>query len=134
METCLFCKIVRGEIPCTKVYENEKALAFLDISPVNKGHTLVLPKKHFETIVDIDDQSLCELIKAVKKLSNAVMKAVKADGINIGINNYRAAGQLVPHLHVHIMPRFENDGLKLDWPAKKFPDMDKIAEKIKKAL
>jgi len=134
MGSCIFCKIIEGKIPCTKVYESSQVLAFLDMSPVNPGHTLVVPKKHSETIIDADEQTLCDLIKAIKKVSNAVMKAVKADGLNIGINNYKAAGQLVPHLHVHIMPRFENDGLKLDWPAKKIPDMDEIAEKIKKAL
>jgi len=134
MTDCLFCKIIEGKIPCTKVYENDKVLAFLDISPVSKGHTLVLPKKHYETIMDADEQTLYELIKTVKKLSNAVMKAMKADGINVETNNKRAAGQLVPHLHVHLIPRFENDGLKFDWPTKKFPDMDEIAEKVKKAL
>ena len=131
---CIFCKIIAGKIPCIKVYENSQVLAFLDISPVNPGHTLVMPKKHSETIIDCDENSLCETMKAAKKLSSAVMKAVKADGINISINNYRAAGQLVPHLHVHIMPRFENDGLKLDWPAKKVEGMDKIAASIRKAL
>jgi len=134
MESCIFCKIVKGEIPCTKVYENSSVLAFLDVSPVNPGHILVVPKKHSETIIDADENSLCETMNAVKKLSNAVMKAVKADGINVSINNFKAAGQLVPHLHVHIIPRFENDGLKLDWPVKKLTGMDKIAEQIRKAL
>ena len=134
MTDCIFCKIIRGEIPCDKVYENDKVLAFLDISPVNKGHTIVIPKKHSENLLDADEQTLCELIKAVKKLSIAIKKAVKADGINIGINNFKAAGQLVPHFHIHIMPRFENDGLKIDWPTKKLDNMEKIAESIKKLI
>jgi histidine triad (HIT) family protein len=134
MESCIFCKIIKGEIPCTKVYEDDKVLAFLDISPVNKGHTLVIPKKHYETLMDVPDDLLCETMKIIKKLSKAVMKTVKADGINISINNYKAAGQLVLHLHVHIMPRFSNDGLKLDWPTKKIADMDKTADSIRKAL
>ena len=131
---CIFCKIIENKIPCTKIYENEKVLAFLDIAPVNFGHTLVMPKKHFETLMDVENDILCETTKVTKKISMAVMKAMKAQGINIGMNNYKAAGQLVPHFHVHIMPRFENDGLKLDWPTKKDSDMGKTAEKIKKAL
>ena len=134
MESCIFCKIIEGKIPCTKVYEDKNVLAFLDISPVNKGHALVMPKKHFETLMDVDDNILCETMKTVKKLSKAIMKAVKDDGINISINNHKAAGQLVPHLHIHIIPRFSNDGLKFDWPTKKIADMDKTAELIRKAL
>ena len=134
MESCIFCKIIKGKIPCTKIYEDKNVLAFLDISPVNKGHALVMPKKHFDTLMDVPDDLLCEAMKIVKKLSKAVMKAVKADGINISINNYKAAGQLVPHLHVHIIPRFKDDSLKLDWPTKKDSEMEKTAEQIRKAL
>ena len=134
MESCIFCKIVKGKIPATKIYEDKNVLAFLDISPINPGHALVVPKKHFETLIDIDDNALCETMKAVKKLSKAIMKSVKADGINISINNFKAAGQLVPHFHTHIIPRFKDDGLKLDWPTKKILDMNKIAELIKKNL
>jgi len=135
MESCIFCKIVKGKIPATKIYEDKNVLAFLDISPINPGHALVVPKKHFETLIDIDDSALCETMKIVKKLSKIIMKAVNADGINIGINNYKAAGQLVPHLHVHIMPRFANDGHR-HWSGKQYQEgeMQKIADKIRKAL
>jgi len=132
--SCIFCKIIKNEIPCTKIYENDKVLAFLDIAPVNFGHALVMPKKHFETILDIDDESLCEIAKVTKKVSRAIMKAMKSDGINIGVNNYKAAGQLVPHMHLHVMPRFKDDGLKFDWPTKKDGNMEKTADKIRKAL
>jgi histidine triad (HIT) family protein len=138
MESCIFCKIIRGEIPCTKVYEDDKVLAFLDISPLTLGHILVVPKKHVETIMDADEQTLHEVMKAVKKLSKSVMKAVKADGINISINNYKAAGQLVPHLHVHIMSRHSKDNLVLykstDRPKQNHNELEKVAEQIKKNI
>ena len=135
MESCIFCKIAKGEIPCAKVYENSSVVAFLDISPVNKGHVLVIPKLHFDTILDIPDANLAEVFKAVKKISSAAMHAVDAKGFNIGINTYKAAGQLVPHFHVHIIPRFEDDRLE-SWPGKKYKEgeAEKLAEKIRKAL
>lgn len=132
---CIFCKIVEGKIPCEKIYEDVNIISFLDIAPVNKGHALVLPKKHFETILDAEEETLKNLINAVKKISSAVMKSMKADGFNIGINNYRAAGQVVPHLHIHIIPRFRNDGLK-EWLNKKATseELQKNASEIKKFL
>jgi histidine triad (HIT) family protein len=119
MADCIFCKIIKGEIPCSKIYEDKDVLAFLDIMPITKGHTLVVPKKHSENIFDIGEKELYAVMKAVKKLAPAVKEAVSADGINIGINNNKAAGQLVPHAHVHIIPRKEGDGLK-SWENRKY--------------
>ncbi|MBW2982133.1 HIT family protein [Candidatus Woesearchaeota archaeon] len=135
MEECIFCKIINGEIPSSKVYENDKVIAFLDIAPVNKGHTLVVPKEHHKDIMDTPDNILAETIKAVKKVAKAVMKATGAEGFNLGVNNGKIAGQLVMHLHFHIMPRFENDGLKL-WPGRKYEgnEIDEIAKKISSLL
>ena len=135
MEGCIFCKIIKGEIPCTKVYEDNEVLAFLDIGPVNKGHTLVMPKQHYETLFDIPDDLLCAVSKAVKKLSKAVKEGTGCGGLCILQNNFKVSGQLVPHYHAHIMPRLENDGLK-HWPQGKYAEgeADKIAEKIKKSL
>jgi len=112
---CIFCKIIKGEIPCQKIYENGTTFAFLDISPINKGHTLVVPKHHCEDIMSAPEKELQDLIVVTKKLSVLIMEAVSADGINIGINNKPAAGQVVMHTHAHIIPRFSNDGLK-HWP------------------
>jgi histidine triad (HIT) family protein len=133
--SCIFCKIIKGEIPASKIYENASTVAFLDIAPVNPGHTLVVPKLHFETLLDIPDVQLAELFKVVKKISPLIMSAVGAQGFNIGINNFRAAGQLVPHFHVHIMPRFENDGREL-WVGNKYKagEAEKVAEKIRSLL
>ena len=132
---CVFCKIINGEIPANKIYEDDKVLAFLDINPVNPGHTLVIPKKHSENLIDTADEDLCAIIKAVKKIAPAIVKTVEAGGFNLGVNNGAAAGQLVNHLHFHIMPRSDNDGLEL-WPGRPYEEgqAKQIAEKIKKEL
>ena len=135
MEDCIFCKIVKGDIPCQKIYENDKVFAFLDIMPIHKGHTLVIPKEHHETLLDMPDDTLAELAKVAKKVSKAVKKATGADGFNIGQNNGAAAGQAVFHFHLHVIPRFNGDGLK-NWPHTKVPDEDmkQIHEDIKNSL
>jgi histidine triad (HIT) family protein len=107
---CLFCQIVAGTIPSEKVYEDKTTYAFLDIHPVNPGHTLVIPKIHASNIYDIPQADFCTLMETVRRLAPLVKKAVSADGINIGMNNDGAAGQLVFHAHIHIIPRFEGDG------------------------
>jgi len=112
MEDCLFCKIANGEIPCSKLYEDDKILAFLDIMPVNKGHALVIPKEHLEDIFEIPDDILAEIAKLLKKVSTAVKHGVEADGINLLMNNHEAAGQIVPHAHFHVIPRHKGDGLQ----------------------
>ena len=131
MDGCVFCKIVKGKIPSAKVYEDDKILAFLDIGPVNKGHTLVIPKQHYETMLDLPDKLLKEMIIAVKKMVQAIKEGVNADGVNLLMSNYKAAGQVVPHAHFHILPRFSNDGLK-HWPQGKYlgEEMNRIKEKI----
>jgi len=134
-DDCIFCKIIKGEIPCTKVYEDENVLAFLDIGPVNKGHTLVMPKEHHETLLDLPEDVLCSVSKAVKKISKAVKEGTGCGGFCILQNNYKVSGQLVPHYHVHIIPRLETDGLK-HWPQGKYEEgeAENTAEKIRKAL
>lgn len=128
---CIFCKIIKNEIPSSRVFEDEKLIAFLDINPVNKGHVLVVPKEHMETLLDISDNILKELMVTAKKIAKSMRKALKADGINIGMNNFPPAGQAVMHAHIHIIPRFENDGLQ-HWPSKKYDEgeIDQIREKI----
>lgn len=108
---CLFCKIIGGEIPATKVYEDEHSFAFLDIHPINIGHTLIIPKEHFTNLYETPDETLSHLAIVIKKLSIAVKSAVNADGINIGMNNDPVAGQVIFHTHIHVIPRFADDGL-----------------------
>lgn len=105
----IFEKIIAGDIPAHKVYEDEGIFAFLDAEPVNPGHTLVVPKQPYENIYQIPENEFGSLMEVVHQLSAKIKQAVSADGINIGINNEPAAGQEVMHLHVHIMPRFESD-------------------------
>ncbi len=132
-KNCLFCKIVSGEIPCNKIYEDKNFLAFLDINPVSKGHTLVIPKKHSQNILDIDEEILKDLIIIVQKLSKQIKTALKSDGINIIMNNEPTAGQIIFHTHIHIIPRFLNDELK-HWPSKKYTEKEFLttAKQIRK--
>ncbi|MCR4335543.1 MAG: HIT family protein [archaeon] len=118
MTECIFCKIGSGEIPAKKIYEDQNTIAFLDIFPSAKGHSLVIPKKHYSTLLDIPEMELKELIQIVQKVGAGIMKATQADGFNILQNNKEAAGQIVPHLHFHIIPRFKDDCLKLSFGSK----------------
>jgi len=136
MQDCIFCKIVKGEIPCNKIFENENILAFLDIAPVNIGHSLVIPKKHFANIYETPEKTLIEMMKAVKKISHAIKNSLKADGINVTMNNDPAAGQVVFHSHIHIIPRVISDGFGL-WHGKrpyKEGEKEEVVRKITQAL
>ncbi|MBL1434183.1 HIT family protein [Candidatus Wolfebacteria bacterium] len=134
-EDTIFEKILKGEIPAHKVYENEYTFAFLDIAPINKGHTLVIPKLPTRNILSVDQKTFGHVMETVRFLAPKIKEATGADGINIGINNEPAAGQVVFHLHVHIMPRFIGDGKKL-WPGKEYlaGEADIVLNSIKKLL
>jgi len=128
---CVFCKIVSGEIPTNKVYEDKEFLAFLDIKPINKGHTLIIPKKHCKNLLDFPKAEETDLIEFIKKVATAVVKATNADGFNLGMNNGKAAGQVIHHAHFHIIPRFNNDGLH-SWPNKDISkeELEQMQKKI----
>lgn len=134
MNDCIFCKIIKGEIPCTKVYEDEKILAFLDIQPINLGHTLVIPKTHYRNALETPDETLTEIIQIGKKVGKALMKN-GTEGIGFSFNNEEASGQSVFHTHLHVMPRMRNDGYKM-WDKKEYKsgEPEKIAKKIISAL
>lgn len=129
---CIFCKIVSGEIPCKKIYEDEAVLAFLDIRPVSDGHTLVVPKVHFEKLHQCPPEVLSKVSSCVGKIVQAVIGAMGAAGYNVLCNNGRVAGQLVDHVHFHIIPRNEGDGVFTRWPAYEYEQgrADAIAVKI----
>jgi histidine triad (HIT) family protein len=110
MKDCLFCDIVSGDIPTKKVYEDDSTLAFLDIEPLTKGHTLVVPKKHSSTIIELPDTEINPLFSTVKKITAMLGKALEPQGFTIGINHGRISGQSIDHLHIHIIPRFTGDG------------------------
>jgi len=107
-ESCIFCKIAQKEAPTSVVYEDDKVIAFMSIQPINVGHTLVVPKKHYENIYEIPEEEVAYLYTVVKKMAHAVKKAVNAEGIRIVQNNGAAAGQVIFHLHVHIIPMNKN--------------------------
>ncbi|MBI5224765.1 HIT family protein [Candidatus Micrarchaeota archaeon] len=111
MEECIFCKIIEGKLPCWKVYEDKSHIAFLDLYPAVKGHVLVIPKKHYAHFSQIHHKEIGNFIEAVQKVAMGVKKAMKADGINVFLNEGKAAGQIVFHAHFHIIPRYENDGI-----------------------
>jgi len=111
-QDCIFCKIVKGEMPSKKVYEDKNFIAFLDIKQVADGKTLVIPKQHFETILDIPNTLGNEFLEAIKKVCLKLIQDGKAEGFNLLMNNYPVAGQIVPHAHVHVLPRKKKDGLK----------------------
>ncbi len=118
-DKCIFCKIIDKSIPSKVLFENDKNLAFLDIFPVSKGHTIVIPKNHYKNLEEIPNNELSELFETVKKVSILIHKKLKVDGYNILQNNFRAAGQAVNHFHVHIIPRRNEDGkFKLFIPKK----------------
>lgn len=136
MADCIFCKIVRGEIPCAKVYEDNRVLSFLDINPINPGHTLILPKEHYASLFEVDPEALKACAVAAQKIAKAVYQGVKADGLNFLQNNFRAAGQLIDHVHFHLIPRYEGDGFMTTWPGKPYPagEMEKILGQIAAAM
>lgn len=108
---CIFCKIIAGEIPCYKIYEDKNALAFLDVAPCADGHTMVVPKKHSDAFVEMTPEEAGKLFEAVNKVSNQIMdKMNNITGLTIGANTYPSAGQTVMHTHIHIFPRYEDDG------------------------
>lgn len=141
--SCNFCKIVSGEDQASIVYEDDNVTAFMDLHPANVGHTLVVPREHWETIYEVPEKVLTDLFAVVKRVSVAVKKAVGAEGISILQFNGRAAGQSVRHFHVHVIPRFRGDAISKFIGAMLGPvgfekverqDLDEIAKKIRKNL
>lgn len=135
-DDCIFCKIANGEIPSNTVYEDDKYRAILDLNPAEKGHTLILPKAHFDDIFSADEEILKDIMIVTLRVATAVKEAMEPDGINIVQNNGGAAGQSVRHLHVHIIPRYRDHERIVSWiPHDSDPDEQKqIASKIKSHL
>ena len=128
MSDCIFCQIVSGQIPSSKVYEDEEVLAFLDITQVTKGHTLVIPKIHYRNMLEMDAEAASSLFARVPKIAKQLQEKLGSSGINIINNNEEAAGQTVFHTHVHLLPRFdESDGLKLSFETHE-PDFAALAQ------
>lgn len=135
-DDCIFCKIVTGQIPVAKVYDDQVVVAFLDIGPLSDGHTLIVPKEHFERMHDCPVEILGQVASRLGKIANAVMTAMGSEGYNLLCSNGKAAGQLVEHLHFHIIPRNSDDGLFDRWPSFKYQQgkIEQIAAKIRERL
>jgi histidine triad (HIT) family protein len=133
---CLFCRMAAGEIPVSKVYEDEAVLAFLDIGPVSDGHTLLIPKEHVEKLGDCPTELLGQVCSRLGKVAKAVSAGMNCEGYNVLCNNGRSAGQLVEHLHFHIIPRNSGDGVFTQWPAYKYQEgqAEIIVAKIREKL
>ncbi len=134
---CVFCKIVRGELPAHKVYEDEKVVAFLDIYPINPGHTLIVPREHYESLHEVPEDTLAAMIKAAARLAPAILKATGATGYNIVVNVGRSAGQEIMHVHLHIIPRREGDGCHIMHCKRSRAsdeELARIAESIRRVL
>jgi histidine triad (HIT) family protein len=134
---CIFCKIVAGEIPSYKVYEDENVLAFLDISQVTKGHTLIIPKEHAKDIFELPEETAAKLYSVVPKIANGMKQTFNPIGLNILNNNGEAAGQSVFHYHMHLIPRYgKGDGFGAVWKTQDLPatEMTEIAQNIKESV
>ena len=136
-ENCIFCKIVAGAIPATRVYEDGEVLAFMDIGPIVKGHTLVIPKAHHETLPELPPALLARVMEAAQRIAAAQLAGLEADGVNLHQATGAAAGQVVPHVHFHVIPRFNNDGHRWNWAATRYRDpaeVQELAGRIRAAL
>jgi len=137
---CIFCSIIKKELPASIIYEDDLSLAFLDIYPITQGHTLVIPKKHFSSLEDCDEETAKYLIAVTKKLNKAIRRSVKCEGVLNEIMNGEAAGQEIFHLHYHIIPRSKDDGFGWFYPkgyrskAEDRTILDSVADKIRKEI
>lgn len=136
MDDCVFCRMVSGEIPVAKVYEDESVLAFLDVGPISDGHTLVIPKQHCAAIDQCAPEILAAVASRLGRVARAVAAATEADGYNVLCNNGAAAGQIVEHLHFHVIPRKDGDGVFAQWPSFQYEDgrIGELAAKIRRRL
>lgn len=137
MDNCIFCNIVSGDIPASKIYEDDQVMAFLDISQTTKGHTLLIPKKHVRNVLEMSDQIAATTFKHLPKLARAIQKATGAAGLNIITNNEEAAGQTVFHAHIHLVPRYDdNDSFSINYTTQEpdFPALAQLAEQITKEV
>ena len=128
VKECVFCKIIRGEIPCCKVYEDDLILAFLDIAPFNIGHTVIIPKDHQNSITTLDEIYANRIIKMAPKIGVALMRTINAEGFNLFLNNGSVAGQTVWHCHMHVLPRCAGDKVVISSEPQKYDSIDQMAE------
>ena len=132
MDECIFCRIVAGQVPAATLIETDKVMSFMDVAPVNPGHSLVVPKRHVESLADLTQEELHVCIFAVQRVARVVLQATGAPGFNVLQNNHRCSGQVVPHVHFHIIPRRPDDGFKFAWRQGRYAkgEMQELQRKI----
>lgn len=131
-ENCIFCKIANGEIPSRTLYEDDRFRVILDLGPATKGHALILPKNHYADLFALPEDEAAEAAKLAKKMGAKLVEKLHADGLNVVQNNGETAGQTVKHFHIHLIPRYENDGQHILWNPGKMSDeeLDSVAETV----
>ncbi|SHO53847.1 HIT family protein [Anaerocolumna xylanovorans] len=136
INNCVFCSIIGHEIPSATIYEDEKVIAILDIAPSAKGHTVLIPKNHSRDIFELPEEEAAHIFTVAKKIAGALKEELNCDGINILQNNGKTAGQTVFHFHVHVIPRYEDDTVKLTWTPGEYREgeMQKLAETLTKKV
>ena len=136
MEGCIFCKIIAGEVLAATLLETEKVVAFLDISPVNRGHALVVPRRHVENLWELSQDELYSSIFASQRVGRAVMEVTESPGLNLLQNNHECAGQIVRHVHFHLIPRRPDDGFSLGWRQLSYQEgkMEELRQRIRAKL
>jgi histidine triad (HIT) family protein len=135
MRDCIFCRIAAGQLPAVRVLETPSVLAFLDIAPVHYGHTLVIPRQHHENLLDLPDDLWTEMGRVCRRVAQALRSTLYVQGFNLGMNNFEAAGQVVFHAHMHVIPRYHGDGLQL-FPQQDYKpgDMESTGEQLRRVL
>ncbi len=133
-ENCIFCKIAKGDIPSTTIYEDDDFKVILDINPASKGHAVILPKNHAANLMELSDDDASKILLVARKCADAMMKTLHCDGINILQNNGEAAGQTVFHLHVHLIPRYKDDTVQITWKPGTCEDATALAQTIRSAM
>ena len=129
---CIFCRIIKKDIPNAIIYENEKFLAFMDKYPINHGHTLIVPKQHYDNILEMPAEIVGEMFALIPSLAKAITSVIESDGFNINQNNGKSANQIVPHVHVHIVPRYSAEKVKGQWPTRKIAKMQELQDLARK--
>lgn len=122
MDNCIFCRIAAGDIPSSVIYEDEDFKVILDIAPATKGHAIILPKKHFADLFELDEDTAKKVLVVAKKVALAMKRELNCDGLNLLQNNGQAAGQSVFHIHFHLIPRYQGDNVKVPWTPDKYAD------------
>ncbi|MCM1273630.1 MAG: HIT family protein [Clostridium sp.] len=135
-DDCIFCKIAAGEIPSTTVFETGEFKVFFDVAPAGKGHTLIIPKEHYDNVFSIDSETAAKLFSLATSVARALKAETDCDGMNLLQNNGEVAGQTVHHFHLHLIPRYKDDGIKLTWEQSEADKeyLAELAQKVKKRI